>query len=224
MTAFEPFGGRAVNRSQLVLEHIARAAAAPRGIRPGARVITRTLPVSFSRLDRALDRALACKPDAVLLMGESGSAEELRLERVAVNRIDARIPDNDGFQPAGERVIETGPAAWFTSLPLKGALESVRRAGAPAALSNSAGLYACNYAYYLALHKLHARAQGEVPPVLFVHVPVKSRAVALRTATRGILALVRHLIDRSEAPPRPPVRRRSAPRKVRATPAGGRKA
>ncbi len=222
VTAFEPFGGRSVNRSQLVLEHIARAAAAPRGIRQNARVVTKSLPVSFGKLDKALDRALACKPDAVLLMGESGSAEELRLERLAVNRIEARLPDNDGEQPTGERVIEAGPAAYFSTLPLKAALGSMRRAGAPAALSSDAGLYACNYAYYLVLHKLHRKASGELPPVVFVHVPVKSRAVALRTATRGVLALVRHLIDRSEAAPRVPVRR-TASKRVPASPAGGRK-
>lgn len=221
VTAFEPFGGRAVNRSQLVLEHIARAAGAPRGIRPGARVITRALPVSFERLDKALDRALACRPDAILMLGESGSAEELRLERVAVNRVDARIADNDGVQPIAERVIEEGPAAYFSTLPLKAALATVRRAGAPAALSSSAGLFACNYAYYLVLHKTHRR--GTDVPVLFVHVPVKSRALALRNATRGMLALVRHLIDRGDAAARSPVRR-TASRRVRATPLGGRKA
>lgn len=223
VTAFEPFGARTVNRSQLVLEHIARAAATPKGIRPGARVVTRALPVSFDKLDRALDRALACKPDAVLLMGESAGAEELRLERLALNRIDARIPDNDGVQPEDERVVDDGPAAYFSTLPLQAALTSVRRAGAPASLSGNAGLYACNYAYYLTLHKLHGRDGGDLP-VIFVHIPVKSRAVALRTATRGMLAMVRHLIDRSEAATRPPARRRTASKKARATPAGGRKA
>jgi len=212
-----------VNRSQLVLEHVARAAASPKGIRPGISVVTRSLPVSFRRLERALDRALACRPDAVLLLGESGTAEELRLERLALNRIDARIPDNDGDQPTGERVVEAGPAAFFTPLPLPAALACVRRAGAPASVSNDAGLFACNCAYYLALHRMHDRGEGE-RPVLLVHIPVKSRAVALRTATRGVLALVRHLCDAAEDPVRRPVRRKAAPRKERATPAGGRKA
>lgn len=222
VTAFEPFGGRSVNRSQLVLEHIARAAASPRGIRPEARVVTRTLPVSFGRLEKTLERALACKPEAVLLLGESGKAEELRLERLAVNRIDARIADNDGVQPTAERVVEDGPAAYFSTLPLGAALASVRRAGVAAELSSDAGLYACNAAYYLTLHKLHA-AGLESTPVIFVHVPVKSRAMVLRTATRGVLALVRHLLDRPATRPRSPARR-SASRKVRASPLGGRKA
>lgn len=221
VTAFEPFGGRTVNRSQLVLEHIARAAATPRGIRPNTRVITRTLPVSFGRLQKAIDRALTCKPDAVLLLGESGTAEELRLERVAVNRIEASIPDNDGEQPEGLPVVPSGPAAYFSTLPLHAALGSVRRAGAPAAISHDAGLFACNAAYYLALHRLHGRSE-EATPVVFVHVPVKSRAVAIRTATRGMLALVRHLLDRAEGQAGRSQRKVGA-RRLPATPAGSRK-
>lgn len=212
-----------MNRSQLVLEHIARAAAAPRGVKPGLRVVTRTLPVSFDRLERALDRALSSHPDAVLLLGESGSAQELRLERVAMNRIDARLPDNDGHQPQAERVVENGPAAYFSSLPLAPALDCVRRTGAPAEISSDAGLFACNAAYYLALHRLTGRGEGG-SPVLFVHIPVRSRALALRDATRSVLALLRHLGERIEGRKRPPTRRRSPTRRVPATPAGGRKA
>lgn len=219
--AFEPFGGRNVNRSQLVLEHIARAASSPRGIRQGVRVITRTLPVAFSKLGRAVDRALAHRPDIVLLLGESGRADELHLERVAVNRIEARLPDNEGSQPRAARVVESGPAAYFTSLPLEPALAAVRRAGVSASISTDCGLFACNATYYLALHKL--RAQRAPIPVVFVHVPVKSRAMALRTATRGVLALLRHLLDR-QAPRGTGSPTRTPQRKLPATSADSRKA
>jgi pyroglutamyl-peptidase len=221
VTAFEPFGGRNVNRSELVLEHIARAAAGPRGIRPGVQVLAKTLPVAFARISQALDRALACKPDGVILLGESGSAEELRLERVAVNRIDARLEDNDGVRPCAERVLEDGPAAYFSTLSLPGALDDVLRAGAPAALSSDCGLFVCNATYYLALHKLHS--QGRDVPVVFLHLPVKARAMALRTATKGAMALIRHLLDHPLAAPRRPSRPRPPSRRVKA-PAGGREA
>lgn len=190
VTAFEPFGGRPINRSLQVLEHVGRATA--QGLPGGVRVVTRVLPVRFGRLDAAVERALACKPDAVLMLGESGTAQEMRLERVAVNRIHARIPDNAGARPEGERVVPGGPAAYFTTAPLRGALTSVRRSGAPAALSDDAGAFACNAAYYLALHRLHRRRGGSLP-VMFVHVPVRTRSVGLRPATRAVLALIRTL-------------------------------
>jgi pyroglutamyl-peptidase len=206
VTAFEPFGGRSLNRSLQVLEHVARAAATAQGVPPSVRVVTRVLAVRFDRLESAIDRALACRPDAVIMLGESGPAAELRLERVAVNRIDARIPDNAGEQPRGERVVAGGPAAYFSSAPLRTAIGSVRRAGAPVALSDDAGSYACNAAYYLALHRLHRRRSGSVP-VLFVHVPVRTRMVGLRPATRAVLSLVRTLARVKRQPRTAPARR-----------------
>lgn len=203
VTAFEPFGGRSTNRSQLVLEHINRAAASPKGIREGVKIVTKTLPVSFQRVGKAMERALSCKPDVVILLGESGPAEQLRLERVAVNRIDAKIPDNDGKQPSGTPVIADGPAAYFSTTRPKLALASVRKAGASAAISNDAGLYACNAAYYLTLHRLHRhhRQGTPLPQVVFVHIPVRGRALPLRDATKGVLALLRHLLDENSPKP-----------------------
>ncbi|WP_050724284.1 hypothetical protein [Vulgatibacter incomptus] len=223
MTAFEPFGGRSINRSQLVLEHIVRAAGLPKGVRggaKGARVVARTLPVSFSRLGPALARALACKPDVVLLLGESREAEQLRLERVAVNRIHARIADNDGMQPIDRAIVEEGPAAYFSTVRPKSALVAVRRSGTAASLSNDAGTFACNAAYYLALHRLHRR-QGEAPPAIFIHIPTKGRSLALRDATRGVLSLLRHLVDQTSRSASGA--RRAATGNLRASPAGGRK-
>lgn len=214
VTAFEPFGGRASNRSQLVLEHIARAASTPKGVRAGLRVITRTLPVSFSRLGRAIDRTLSCKPDAVILLGESAPAQQLQLERAAVNRIRARIADNDGAQPLDQPIVPGGPDAYFSTVRPKGALASVRKAGAAAALSGDAGAFACNAAYYHALHRLHVAGRADVP-VIFVHVPTRGRALSLRDATKGVLALVRHLAD--EVTPTPQGAKRSAAGGIRAT-------
>lgn len=215
VTAFEPFGGRASNRSQLVLEHIARAAGSPKGVREGVRVITRTLPVSFSRLGRAIDRALASKPDVVILMGESAPAEQLELERAAVNRVRAPIPDNDGEKPVDLPIVPGGPDAYFSTVKPKGALASVRKAGAAARLSGDAGAFACNAAYYHALHRMHSTGRSDVP-VIFVHVPTRGRALALRDATKGVLALLRHLAD--EVAPRPQgARRRTAAGGLRAT-------
>lgn len=215
VTAFEPFGGRPSNRSQLVLEHIARAASSPRGVRQGARIVTRTLPVSFARLERSIDRALACKPDVVILLGESGPAENLELERAAVNRIRASIKDNDGQQPLDRPIAPQGPAAYFSTARPKPALAAVRKSGAPAALSSDAGSFACNAAYYYALDRLHRDGRTDVP-VIFVHVPTRGRAISLRDATKGVLALMRHLVD-EVSPKAPSAGKRTLAGAVRAT-------
>lgn len=200
LTAFEPFGGRRSNRSQTLLEQLARSL----GRSDGPRVATHLLPVDFARLPGAVGRALASfrgGPDALLMLGESGQTESLRLERLAVNRIDARIPDNAGLQPTGAPVVTPGPSAYLTSARLRAALTAARREDPGAALSEDAGRFACNAAYFHALHALHAKGRADVP-VLFVHVPVSTRALALRPATRALLGIVAALLPVAAATPK----------------------
>ena len=194
LTAFEPFGGRRTNRSQTLLAHLTRALEQEDEVR----LATRVLPVDFARLPGAVGRALAAfrgGPDALLLLGESGAAESLRLERRAVNRIDARLPDNAGLQPFGEAVTTPGPRALRTTAKLPGALAAARRHAPGAVISDDAGAFACNASYYLALHRLHAQGRAAVP-VLFVHVPVSARALALRPAARALRAILEAMLDR----------------------------
>lgn len=198
LTAFEPFGGRRTNRSQTLLEQAARALQRDAEVR----LATRLLPVDFARLPGAVGRALTAfrgGPDALVMLGESGDAGSLRLERLAVNRIDARIPDNAGRQPAGVPVATPGPSAYLTSAKLPAALAAARREDPGAQISDHAGRFACNAAYYLALHLLREKGRAEVP-VLFVHVPVSPRALALRPATRALLALLQTMLPHAAAP------------------------
>jgi hypothetical protein len=66
--------------------------------------------------------------------------------------LDFPIPDNDGSQPAGEPVVEGGPAAYFATLPIKAILVAWREAGLPGYVSNTAGTYVCNQTFYHSLH------------------------------------------------------------------------
>jgi pyroglutamyl-peptidase len=76
----------------------------------------------------------------------------LALERVAINVLDFPIPDNEGSQPAGEPVVEDGPAAYFATLPIKAILTAWQEAGLPGYVSNTAGTYVCNQTFYTSLH------------------------------------------------------------------------
>jgi len=68
------------------------------------------------------------RPDAVLCLGQAGGRRALTPERVAVNLMDARIPDNEGAQPEDEPVIPGAPAAYFATLPVKAMAEAIRAA------------------------------------------------------------------------------------------------
>ena len=131
---------------------------------------TAVLPTSYARSAIALRGAIhEVRPDIVLCVGQAGGRTELCLERVAINVQDARIKDNDGKQPIDRPVVRDGPAAHFATLPIKACVAEMRKAGLPAAVSNTAGTFVCNNVFY-ALMDLAAR--HPIPMRAgFLHIP-----------------------------------------------------
>ncbi|MGO2749515.1 MAG: pyroglutamyl-peptidase I [Pseudoclavibacter sp.] len=163
MTGFEPFDGNTSNPSWTAVQEVRDR------WNGSADVHVRQLPVDFARVDGALRTALAeVNPDIVVCVGLAGGTEAIRVERIAINVDDARIPDNSGFQPVDEPVVDDGPAAYFSTLPIKAAVAAVLEEGIPAAVSQTAGTYTCNHVFYLLMHELrqHPGARGG-----FVHIP-----------------------------------------------------
>ena len=164
LTGFEPFDRDTVNPSW----EAARALDGWTG--DGFRVIARRLPCVIDDVGAAIVEAIdQTAPDVVIGLGLAGGRAGVTPERVAINWVDARIPDNAGSQPVDQPVIAGGPAAYFTGLPIKAMVRAVRVAGLPASVSYSAGTYACNAAFYALMHHIAERR-----PALrggFVHVP-----------------------------------------------------
>ncbi len=163
VTGFEPFGGEPINPALDALERLPA--------RLGALTIaTRVLPAVFGQALDVLEEVVrATAPDIVLCVGLAGGRAALSLERIAINVDDARIPDNKGRQPIDLPVVAGGPAAYFTTLPIKAAVAALRDAGLPASVSNSAGTFVCNHVFYGLLHLAATRRldlRGG-----FLHVP-----------------------------------------------------
>jgi pyroglutamyl-peptidase len=98
-----------------------------------ATVHTVELPCVFGRALQVLDEALAAhSPVFVLALGLAAGRGEISVERAALNIDDARIPDNAGAQPVDVPVVAGGPAAWFSTLPVKAIVAALRQAGLPA--------------------------------------------------------------------------------------------
>jgi hypothetical protein len=76
---------------------------------------------------------------AVVHLGLAEGRARLALERVALNVMDYRIPDNAGYRAEGEPCATDGPAAYFASLPLPEMLAALTAEGIPAYVSNTAG-------------------------------------------------------------------------------------
>ena len=198
LTAFEPFGGADMNPAQeavrLVPERIGDTA-----------IVKMDVPVVFGRAIDAVAAAVEReKPDAVLCIGQAGGRAALTPERVAINVDDASIPDNAGAQPIDRPIVPGGPAAYFSTLPVKAMVAAIRQAGLPASLSNTAGTFVCNHLMYGVLHLLATRCPGVRGG--FMHVPFAPQQVVDRPApamsvadiARGITAAVEAIAAHGE--------------------------
>ena len=156
ITAFEPFGGKERNASAEVLRLL------PEEIN-GQEVRKILLPVVFGR---AAETAAAAGQgaDAVFLLGEAGGRRAVTPEIRAVNLRDARIPDNAGMQPKGEKILPDGPDEYRTRIAVRRITERMRAEGYAAEASEDAGTFVCNETFYLTGVKLRA-------PAGFIHCP-----------------------------------------------------
>jgi len=192
LTGFEPFGGERINPSGEIVRALDGA------ILNGHRVVAAILPVAFASTLPMFEALLEThRPVLVIATGQDGGRSELAIERVAANLIDARIADADGVQPIDEPVIADAPAAYFSTLPVKAMLARLRALGIPAGLSQSAGAYVCNQAFYALAHLVATRYRGTRAG--FVHVPWlpeqaarhhSQPSMALETMIAGVRAAI----------------------------------
>lgn len=173
LTGFEPFAGDVVNASW-------EAVACLRDRPPvGVELHAVRLPVAFGASGLAVREAIArVRPELVVATGLDAGADAIRLERLAVNLDDARIPDNDGAQPVDEAAVPGAPLARLATLPVKACLAALRAANIPARLSMSAGGFVCNHVF---VHVLDA-IEGTPARGGFVHVPPAATMPTARVA------------------------------------------
>ncbi|WP_431264984.1 pyroglutamyl-peptidase I [Roseateles chitinivorans] len=185
LTGIDPFNGETINPSW-------EAVRALDGETVGsARLVARQLPCVIGEVGGALIAAIEeVNPDLVLCLGQAGGRPDVTIERVAINIVDARIPDNAGLQPVDEPVVAGGPAAYFSTLPIKALVAALHGAGIPASVSESAGTYNCNAIFYALSHHIATRRPGLRGG--FIHVPfLPEQAVRHRGApsmTREMLS------------------------------------
>lgn len=187
ITGFEPFGGSEVNSSWETAVRV--------GQRPpkGVCMETLLLPVSFVRAGKKIREALKEKrPDVLVMLGQRGKGESIYIERIAINMMDALNPDNDGYHPQEQTIVDGGEAAYFSNLPVKTLRDALLHRGIPARVSNSAGLYVCNSTYYNALNEIYE--QGLSIKALFVHLPRICVDFPIEMLTDAILAIIDTII------------------------------
>ncbi len=171
LTGFEPFGDHALNPSQKLLELL------PGNLDGDLQLKKLILPVDQYLAPSLFLKAIhENKPEAIIAFGLASGRERISLERVAINLMDFRIPDNTGVIITDKPVNPDGPAAYFSTLPIRSMLLALVEAGIPAEISLSAGSYLCNQVFYSILHEIATNKLSI--PAGFVHLPALPEAIA----------------------------------------------
>ena len=172
ITGFDPFGGDKINPAYEAVKLIPAKVA-------GADVVKEELPTVFGKCAVVLESLIEKhQPDAVLCIGQAGGRSNITVEKVAINLAEARIPDNENNQPSDQPIVDGGPPAYFTTLPIKAMVKTINNNGIPAGVSYTAGTFVCNDIMYRLLHmcaQKYPKIRGG-----FIHVPFDTAQVIER--------------------------------------------
>lgn len=165
VTGFGPFPRMPRNPSAAAAR---RVAASPRWRILGIAADALVLPTAYAALETILDPALETSGfDAILMIGVASRAKTIRIERRAVDRASILCPDAAGRRPARLTMRQGFPDRSTRAVAAQ-VRATLRRRGFAGVLSQDAGRYLCNAAYF--------RALAAPVPVLFIHIPKPPQA------------------------------------------------
>ncbi|NMD37332.1 MAG: pyroglutamyl-peptidase I [Christensenellaceae bacterium] len=167
ISGFEGFGGESTNPSADVLNFIPDQF-------DNIIISKIVLPVTFSGSFNVLKPNIAGKSH-VIMLGQAGGSDAIRLEKTAVNLINCKIADNEGNLIKNKTIISNGPNSYNSTLPIDNMLNALFAKGIRAQISKSAGEFVCNYIFYNCMHyivenNISAKAG-------FIHLPYEEQQV-----------------------------------------------
>ncbi|MBI2819609.1 MAG: hypothetical protein HYX73_06495 [Acidobacteria bacterium] len=175
LTGFNSFEGVRMNPSEQVVRTLAERSR----IDIGAELITAVLPTEYLAATRQIRKIIrSVRPDAILCLGVATKRETISLERVALNLDDDATADNVGLIRQGHKIVPNGPDVYWSTLPLARLQEALRKSRTKASISNHAGTFLCNHAFYISRHET-ARSRRPIP-CGFIHLPGSNRGKSKR--------------------------------------------
>lgn len=194
LTGFEPFDGETINPSWELVKTFDKK------IIGNYEIIAREIPTVFYESSKLLINYIEeYSPKHVICFGQAGGSNSIRLERIAVNLNDARIPDNKGNQPIDEIINSNGPTAYFSTLPLRKIHDELMKEKIPVSLSLSAGSYVCNHIFYNLMHYIKGRnILGGFIHIPYINTQVENKpnvfSLDLNTLTKALTIILNVLI------------------------------
>ncbi len=196
VTGFRPFPGVRENPSALLVESL-------RGHpdwahEAGVDLRTSLLDTVYSGLREQIEKLLAEVPTALVLTGYSAIASGLKIETRATSLCSPAYADASGWTPPPN--LDPVRSSANGAIEFDRLLDALDFAGVPAGMSDDAGEYVCNHAYWHALDLIAQR--NLITRALFVHLPAIEEmrfpppgtgAIALATMQRGLAVILREL-------------------------------
>jgi pyroglutamyl-peptidase len=160
ITAFEPYDQWTANSSWLALVQLTQ------NLPSRPTVTTRLYPVDFAAVKERLANDLRANYDVALHLGQAPGSTRVQLESFAINIGGSSYQSPDDFGT----LVEGGPAAYRSSLPLSAWSARLRDGGIPAQVSHHAGAYLCNATMYFSCYL--AERMGLRTQAAFIHLPL----------------------------------------------------
>ena len=175
ITGFGDWAGSSANPAKAVADALDGASVA------GATIVTVLAPDIFDKMvDVVTDEIDRVSPEIVIMMGEYCGRSMMTVERLAQNLIDATrydMGDELGSRPQDTPVVSGGPVAYYATLPIRAMVQTMRRTGIPADISDTAGTFGCNLLMYGVLH--HIAQRGLPIRAGWIHLPSLPATAAL---------------------------------------------
>jgi len=161
VTGFTPFPGAPINPS----EHLMRSLPERLGELPSTvRYVFHVLPTTWAGRQDVTERLRQdLQPHAIVHFGVDGTRPTINIETRAVNKAEQVRPDADGHVAAHPELAAGSEPSRISTLPPELICAAARAAGAPAELSEDAGVYLCNATLWDSI--------GSGIPSIFVHIP-----------------------------------------------------
>ena len=202
LTGFEAFGNTPVNPAERVANRLGGEQIGQHSI--ASIIVPNTF---FDSIDVVTDAIAQFRPEIVVMMGEYGGRNMITVERLAQNLNDScryDLADNAGNRLQDELTVGGGPAAYYSTLPIRAMVRAMRNDGIPTDISDTPGTNVCNHLMYGILHHIHTQALAIRAG--WIHLPHLPETAALEhnlgapsmsstTSEKGVRTALHAIVD-----------------------------
>jgi len=160
ITAFQPYDHWKTNSSWLAMVELTKT------LPEFPEVTSRLYPVDFATVREKLAEDLQANYDYALHLGQAPGRASVRLEAIGINVGGTSEQTPEQYRP----LVEDGPTAFRSSLPLASWSLRLREQGIPTHVSYHAGAYLCNATLYLSHYIV--QQQNLKTQATFIHLPL----------------------------------------------------